>query len=41
MSRADAERAASGGNAVDYFVDRHLREGRGDAPGLCRPAAAA
>src|ERR1700679_4133585 len=23
--------APSNGNAVDYFVDRHLREGRGDA----------
>ena len=23
--------AATNGNAVDYFVDRHLREGRGDA----------
>ena len=27
------------GNAADYFVDRHLREGRGDRRRLCRPVA--
>ena len=27
------------GNAVDYFVDRHVREGRGDAPPLSTPGA--
>ena len=25
------------GNAVDWFVDRHLREGRGDAPAFIDP----
>src|SRR5436305_15209435 len=25
------------GNAVDYFVDRHVREGRGDRPAFADP----
>ena len=25
------------GNAVDWFVDRHLREGHGDAPAFLDP----
>jgi len=29
--------AAADGNAVDWFVDRHLREGRGDAPAFLDP----
>ena len=29
---------AANGNAVDYFLDRHVREGRGDAPAFADPA---
>ena len=29
--------ATADGNAVDWFVDRHLREGRGNAPAFIDP----